>query len=116
MLSEDEKKAIKLLQINPSTIGDLDEELLLKLFEFKEDCSIQTLKNWAYTIILKLVAKLQKEIKEKNKQIDSMTKKINEAYIDENSFWTWFEKNFGIKPENDYSKEIKEYFKKGESN
>lgn len=72
MLSEDEKKAIKLLQINPSTIGDLDKELLLKLFEFKEDCSIQVFKNWAYTIILKLVARLQKEIKEKNKQIDSM--------------------------------------------
>ena len=39
-----------------------------------------------------------------------MAKKINEAYCQENSFFIWFEENFGIRNEGDYSKEIKNYF------
>ena len=51
-----------------------------------------------------------KELNKKDKQIDLMAKKINEAYCDETSFSNWFEKTFGIRAEGDYSKEIKQYF------
>lgn len=51
-----------------------------------------------------------KELNKKDKQIDLMAKKINEAYCDETSFYNWFEKTFGIRAEGDYSKEIKQYF------
>lgn len=51
-----------------------------------------------------------KKLNKKDKQIDLMAKKINEAYCDETSFYNWFEKTFGIRAEGDYSKEIKQYF------
>ena len=53
-----------------------------------------------------------KELNKKDKQIDLMAKKINEAYCDETSFYNWFEKTFGIRAEGDYSKEIKQYYEK----
>jgi plasmid maintenance system antidote protein VapI len=49
-------------------------------------------------------------INKKDKIITEMAKKINEAYCQENSFFIWFEENFGIRNEGDYSKEIKNYF------
>ena len=157
-MNEEEKKAIKVLKINPEIIADLDEELLYKMFEF-EGQSIKELKKWAYKIVLNLITKLQKEneelrdkkqdllrklrnrvkevkklakyslykkefsrlnktIKEKDKQIDLMAEKINEAYFEENDFFDWFEKISGIRPKGNYKDEIKQYFetkaKKGE--
>lgn len=53
-----------------------------------------------------------KELNKKDKQIDLMAKKINEAYCDETSFYNWLEKTFGIRAEGDYSKEIKQYYEK----
>lgn len=99
MLSEEEKKVIE--EINKS-------------YDDNTGYYEASGKNWI--TVNKLINKLQKENEKKDKQINFMAKKINEAYINENSFWTWFEKNFGIKSENDYSKEIKEYFERGENN
>ena len=62
-MNEEEKKAIKVLKINPEIIADLDEELLYKMFEF-EGQSIKELKKWAYKIVLNLITKLQKENEE----------------------------------------------------
>lgn len=47
-----------------------------------------------------------------NKIIDLMAEKINEAYCNETSFYIWFEKAFGIKPDGNYSKEVKQYFER----
>lgn len=54
--------------------------------------------------------RLNLEINKNDKIITEMAKKINEAYCQENSFFIWFEENFGIRNEGDYSKEIKNYF------
>ena len=59
-MNEEEKKAIKVLKINPEIIADLDEELLYKMFEF-EGQSIKELKKWAYKTVLNIITKLQKE-------------------------------------------------------
>ena len=53
-----------------------------------------------------------KRLKQKDKQIDLIAEKINEAYCNETSFYIWFEKAFGIKPDGNYSKEIKQYFER----
>ena len=104
-MNEEEKKAIKVLKINPEIIADLDEELLYKMFEF-EGQSIKELKKWAYKIVLNLITKLQKENEEKDKQIDLMadeiimTKPIN--YTKTNEFST---KKVYMSKE-----EIKQYF------
>lgn len=45
----------------------------------------------AIRTILKLVNKLEKEDKEKDKQIDLMAKKIYDAYFEQVDFWIWFE-------------------------
>lgn len=49
---------------------------------------------------------------EKDKQIDLMAEKINEAYFEENDFYLWFEKIFGIIPKGNYKEEIKQHFEK----
>ena len=83
-MNEEEKKAIKVLKINPEIIADLDKELLYKMFEF-EGQSIKELKKWAYKIVLNLITKLQKENEEKDKQIDLMANSILAREIGKNS-------------------------------
>ena len=72
-------------------------------------------------IILNLISKLQADIEIKDKVIDLMAKKINEAYFEENNMWVWFEKE--IIPKNEQGKfdykdigtrkqRIKQYFYK----
>lgn len=56
------------------------------------------------------IIKQQEEIEKKDKIIDLMADKINEAYCNETSFWNCFEEIFGIRAEGNYSKEIKQYF------
>ena len=79
MLSEEEKKAIKILKTNPKTILDLivlDEKLLDKLSEF-ENYSVEEVKDWACETVLNLITKLQKENKEKDRYIKNKDKQID---------------------------------------
>ena len=57
-----------------------------------------------------IIKRLKKENKEKDKQMNLMIEKINQAYCQENNFWNWFEESFGIKSDGDYIEEIKQYF------
>lgn len=54
---------------------------------------------------------MQDEIPRLNLVIDLMAEKINEAYFEENDFYLWFEKIFGIIPKGNYEEKIKQYFK-----
>lgn len=106
-MNEEEKKAIKVLKINPEIIADLDEELLYKMFEF-EGQSIKELKKWAYKIVLNLITKLQKENEEKDKIIYEIARsnvklkgyEIEEKYIDTTiRFFTKYVKNLERNPQ-----------------
>ena len=79
-MSEEEKKAIKVLVINPQIIADLDEELLYKMFEF-EGQSIKELKEWAYKIVLNLIEKQQKEIENKECYMSQQDDEYSNWYI-----------------------------------
>lgn len=68
-MNEDEKKAIKVLKVNPKIIAELDKDLLYKMFEF-EGQSIEELKDWSYKIVLNLIEKQQKEISELKEEIN----------------------------------------------
>ena len=54
------------------------------------------------------------ELDKKDKIINEMAMKINEAYFDENDFWLWFEKEIckGDMVKADKSKQIIDYFTK----
>lgn len=88
MLSEEEKKAIKYFYNLRSTIDEsymlFDEEINLK-------CGKEMIKQ--ITLALNLITKLQKENKEKDKQIDLMTEFIEKVTVDlkvafgENMLW-----------------------------
>lgn len=71
-MSEEEKKAIKVLKVNPKIIAELDKDLLYKMFEF-EGQSIEELKDWSYEIVLNLIEKQQKEISELKSKYDKDT-------------------------------------------
>ncbi len=90
-MSDEEKKAIKILEINPEIIADLDEEMFEKMCEFKEK-SIKELKYWASQIALNLIEKQSKEIEELKEDRKSyaeeyihnnpwLYKQLNEVYI-----------------------------------
>ena len=66
----------------------------------------------AIRTILKLVNKLEKEDKEKDKQIDLMAKKIYDACFEQVDFWIWFETAIEKNLEKDYCESIKQYVKK----
>ena len=58
-----------------------------------------------------------KEIEKKDKIIDEMAKKLNQAYFDENKFEIWFEKMMGVQEKMDYGYVvplIKQYFERKE--
>lgn len=55
---------------------------------------------------------IYKRYYEQKKQIDLMAEKINEAYFEENNFYDWFEKIFGIIPKGNYKDKIKKHFEK----
>lgn len=74
-MNEDEKKAIKVLKVNPKIIAELDKDLLYKMFEF-EGQSIEELKDWSYKIVLNLIEKQQKEISELKEKYFSLINKI----------------------------------------
>lgn len=61
---------------------------------------------------LKLMEELEKEIEEKYMEIILMSEKINQAYFEENDFYLWFEKEFGILPNGHYEEIIRNYFEK----
>ena len=85
MLSDEEKKAIKILKINPEIIADLDEEMFEKMCEFKEK-SIKELKYWASQKALNLIEKQSKEI-EKLKDIKQKIcneELLEQEYVKEN--------------------------------
>lgn len=105
-MNEEEKKAIKVLKINPEIIADLDEELLYKMFEF-EGQSIKELKKWAYKIVLNLITKLQKENEEKDKQIDLMAFNLADYVM-------YYEYDKCRNPEmiKNKAEEIKQYFER----
>ena len=44
--------------------------------------------------------------------INLMSEKINQAYFDENDFYEWFEKEFGIIPKGHYEEKIINHFMK----
>lgn len=59
------------------------------------------------------VKKLIIECKKKNKIINLMAKKLNQAYFDEDKFCIWFEKMMGVQQKMDYGYVvdlIKQYF------
>ena len=65
--------------------------------------------------VLNLVNKQLSEIKEKDKQINLMAKKLNQAYFEEDKFCVWFEKMMGVQKKMDYGYVvdlIKQYFEK----
>lgn len=52
-------------------------------------------------------------LKQKDKQIDLMAKRLNQAYFDEDKFCKWFEKIMGVQQRMDYGYVvdlIKQYF------
>lgn len=59
--------------------------------------------------VMEIIEK-DKEIDKLKKQIDLMAEKINEAYFEENDFYDWFEKTFGIIPKGNYEEKIKQHF------
>ena len=103
MLSEEELKSI-------------DELIMLKHFlETEEKYEGQEREVKAIETVLNLVTKLQKENEDKDKQIDLMAKKLNQAYFDEDKFFKWFEKMMGVQEKMDYGYVvdlIKQYFEK----
>ena len=61
------------------------------------------------------VKKLIIECKKKNKIINLMAKKLNQAYFDEDKFCIWFEKMMGVQQKMDYGYVvdlIKQYFER----
>lgn len=70
-MNNDEKMALKILELNPEIIADLDEELLDKMFEF-EGQSIDELKTWSYKIVLGLIQKLEDTIKTRDTMIEQI--------------------------------------------
>ena len=80
-MNEEEKKAIKVLKINPEIIADLDEELLYKMFEF-EGQSIKELKKWAYKTVLNIITKLQKENEELKVTVNKQSTDISNNLIE----------------------------------
>ena len=61
------------------------------------------------------VKKLIIECKKKNKNINLMAKKLNQAYFDEDKFCIWFEKMMGVQQKMDYGYVvdlIKQYFER----
>ncbi len=102
------------LQKENEELRDKKQDLLRKLRN-----RVKEVKKLAkYSLYKKEFSRLNKTIKEKDKQIDLLAEKINEAYFEENDFFDWFEKIFGIRPKGNYKDEIKQYFetkvKKGE--
>ena len=61
------------------------------------------------------VKKLITECKKKNRIINLMAKKLNQAYFDEDKFCIWFEKMMGVQQKMDYGYVvdlIKQYFER----
>lgn len=58
------------------------------------------------------INKLLLEIKNRDKQIDLMAKKIYDAYFEQVDFWIWFETAIEKNLEKDYCESIKQYVKK----
>lgn len=103
MLSEEEKKAINIIKSIEKQFYENKQETNLSCYD---DMII------AIRTILKLVNKLEKEDKEKDKQIDLMAKKIYDAYFEQVDFWIWFETAIEKNLEKDYCESIKQYVKK----
>lgn len=86
--------------------------------ELKSIMNLRTESGFAYS--QKNTLELQKsirnflaEIEKKDKQIDLMAKRLNQAYFDEDKFCKWFEKIMGVQQRMDYGYVvdlIKQYF------
>ena len=65
--------------------------------------------------IIELFEKQNSEINKKDKIIDLMAKKLNQAYFDEDKFELWFERMMGVQEKMDYGYVvdlIKQYFER----
>lgn len=62
--------------------------------------------------VLSMLKEKDKDIAKKDRIIDEMAEKLNQAYCDENDYWDWFEERFGRIPDGSYAKKIKQYFKR----
>ena len=63
--------------------------------------------------VLFLIKEQQKKNKKKDKIIEEMAEKLNQAYFDEDKFCIWFEKMMGVQQKMDYGYVvdlIKQYF------
>lgn len=63
--------------------------------------------------VLSMLQEQQKENKKKDKIIEKMAEKLNQAYFDEDKFCIWFEKMMGVQQKMDYGYVvdlIKQYF------
>ena len=79
----------------------------------KQDKEIKKIKD--KEVLVKRYFKKCDLIKQKDKQIDLMAKKINQAYFDEDKFCVWFEKMMGVQQKMDYGYVvdlIKQYFER----
>lgn len=110
-MNEKEKKAIEIVK----KIKNMKFNVTSSFYS-SGTISLSIEEKEAIETVLNLITKLKKENKEKDKQIDLMAKTINNAYFSENDFWSWFEKVFGIKPDGDYKKDIKQYFERKATN
>lgn len=89
-----------------------EEEIVLK--RLKDTLAVLTGKNVITNLdfqirnmvedCIKVIEKQQEQLQEKDKIIDLMAKKINEAYFEENDFALWYEKYIcEVQEKEDYS-------------
>lgn len=96
----------KRFKIYKENIDKQHEEIYENLVSEKEKYK------YLYQKALDNTVKSDKKNIQLKKQIDLMAEKINEAYFEENDFYLWFEKIFGIIPKGNYKEEIKQHFEK----
>lgn len=118
LLNNDFKHEIRALQIVLSMLAEKDKvieklrrknkDLLRKLRNRIKE--VEKLKR--YSLYKKEFSNLNKRIDKKDRIIDEMAEKLNQAYCDENDYWDWFEERFGRIPDGSYAKQIKQYFER----
>lgn len=118
-MNEEEKKAIKSMKRFVECKQDMtavtasEMKTVLNLLE-KKDKKIEDWK-MEYNHWCQLAIDRKKELENKNKIIDLMAKKLNQAYFEGDNFETWFDKIMGVQEKMDYGYVvplIKQYFER----
>lgn len=118
-MNEEEKKAIKSMKRFVECKQDMtavtasEMKTVLNLLE-KKDKKIEDWK-MEYNHWCQLAIDRKKELENKDKIIDLMAKKLNQAYFEGDNFETWFDKIMGVQEKMDYGYVvplIKQYFER----